>query len=223
MCGLYQLIAEGETGYLEEKPVKDALVINLAKLSKLGDFISSFQAKNDFDPRDFLQRDFCQDIPDIIQRAQCYQNGKGINGQGLSGVLTFAKETMDNAMDYILTNPADIQNALDQDNLIALEVEWLYLTELFENLIDNLAAGEGREHRQFKTLSTILLIVFIVLLFGLNYLLIWKGFRRLDRQKFDNMKILRVIPVSMILDSKMLKTYLLKSFKDDLSSIKNKF
>jgi len=44
----------------------------------------------------------------------------------------------------------------------------------------------------------------------------------LDGQKFDNMKILRVIPVSMILESKMLKTYLLKSFKDDLSSVKNK-
>jgi len=85
-----------------------------------------------------------------------------------------------------------------------------------------LSAGELDSQDKFQSNMIVFIVVFVILLVILNYLMVLAGFKRLDGQKFDNMKILRVIPVSMILESKMLKTYLLKSFKDDLSSVKNK-
>jgi len=128
-------------------------------------------------------------------------------------------------MDYITTSTETLahkKNALDQDSLITMEAEYMYLTGGFENLFKLLLQGELDSQDSFQSNQIVVIVVFVVLLVVLNYIMVLAGFKKLDGQKFDNMKILRVIPVPMILESKMLKTYLLKSFKDDLSSVKNK-
>ena len=117
---------------------------------------------------------------------------------------------------------SDITTALDQDSLKKLESVLKYLSQGFYLLSENLAHNEENEQDNFQVTQIVILLVFLSILLIMNYFMVWKGFRRLDGQKFDNMKILRVIPAPLILESKMIKTYLLKSFKDDLSSITNK-
>jgi len=224
--GLYQYVAEGTvTTYLQGSEVKSALIANLAALSRLGDFVSSFKARADFDPKNFIQMDICQTYLDNTQRGLCIAAANGLNTHGLMAILTYTKQTLDSVMDFAVESDGsinDITTAVSQDNLKKLESVLQYLSQGFYLLSENLANNEDQEQDQFQINQVVILLVFLAILVVLNYLMVWKGFKRLDGQKFDNMKILRVIPAPLILESKMIKTYLLKSFKDDLSSITNK-
>jgi len=223
--GLYQYVAEGANTYLQGSLVKGALTANLAALSRLGDFVSSFKSRADFDPKGFIQMDLCQTYLDNTERGSCVAAANGLNTHGLMAILTYTKQTLDTVMDLAVESDGstgDIVTAVSQDNLKKLESVLQYLSQGFYLLSENLVNNEDREQDQFQINQVVILLVFLAILVILNYLMVWKGFRRLDGQKFDNMKILRVIPAPLILESKMIKTYLLKSFKDDLSSITNK-
>ena len=223
--GIYQLLVEGENASLTGSSITTIINQNLVTLSRLGDFIGSFRAHPYFDPKSFIQTSLCEMYIEATEKSECIRVAGGLNTQGLLGILTFLKTTLETLTDLATQSngsPADITNALNQDSLIRIESNMKYIEEGFDVLINSLAESELKEQDTFQTNQIIILLVFIVLLGIINYFMVWKGFKRLDGQKFDNMKILRVIPAPMILESKMLKTYLLKSFKDDLSSITNK-
>jgi len=223
--GVYQYIDQGSSSKIESVPVLDSVNTNLARLAKLGHFVNSFENKNGFSPRAYLQQDYCLTFTTPAEISQCRTIGNGLNVHGLVGILTYSKDALMRVMDVIRSSAqtvSDKKDALDQDSLITMEAEYMYLTGGFENLFKLLLQGEKDSQDSFQSNQIVFIVVFVVLLVVLNYIMVLAGFKRLDGQKFDNMKILRVIPVSMILESKMLKTYLLKSFKDDLSSVKNK-
>jgi len=223
--GLYQYVTEGSSTQLQGTSVVSAINANLDALSRLGDFVASFRAKADFDPKGFIQMNLCETYLDNTEKGECVSVANGMVTNGLNAILTYTKQTLDSMMDLATDSSgstSDIMTALNQDSLKTLESVLQYLSQGFYLLTENLANNEDSEQDNFQVTQIVILLVFLSVLLIMNYFMVWKGFRRLDGQKFDNMKILRVIPAPLILESKMIKTYLLKSFKDDLSSITNK-
>lgn len=114
------------------------------------------------------------------------------------------------------------KNAFKKGDLLTLELELRYISDMFNILTTKLSESESKEQDEFQTQKIVMTLVFLLLMALINSFIVSKMFKSLDGRKYDNIRILRLVPMFMILESKMLKTYLLKSYKDDLSSITNK-
>jgi len=159
--------------------------------------------------------DLCTLQPSYVE--DCYIDGKGTTTQGLIALNN-----------YFVNSVNGLRNAYDNSNKTFEAKTEIYSDPLFSALerlyfgpiktcflllADIVRIEFLREIDSFKQAVLILNIVSMVIFIMLGRIYWITGLRRMQREKLYFRKILRVIPLSIILQNKYLQNYMNKSTK----------
>jgi len=200
------------------QPVEDLLKANQEKVIGVTDYFArlmdvTFNEKYDKLIKTILHGDLCE-LGLVINKIACLVDGKGATFRGLIGVNSYQYSSLTNLKTkYDSSNKTTAAKIQVYSDSSFAEAERLYysvminnyrkLQSIFKELF--LIEVDKFKHVIF-TLNKVWLVSFFVLA-----AVYWKfGLKKMEREKVYFRSLLKVIPLSIILESKYLQSYLMK-------------
>jgi PAS domain S-box-containing protein len=225
-ASLYEYISEDGTTEIRDEPINKEWESLYTELTSSVDFFNAFNdesSSNNDQILLLLNGDLC---PLLYTDRACSTEISGIGKRGILSINGFILKALRETKDFYDSSDQSATaktNALCIGDFIATEIAYpIYMTRSYAELSSLLNAEFSSEIDNFSHTALKISIIGAVALLILMYFLWIKIISRMEKERVMFRSMLRLIPISVLVTNRYLKSYLISNSKDILDSVKNR-
>jgi len=225
-ASLYEYISEDGSTQIRDAPIKTEWESLYTQLTGSVDFFNAFNdqtSSNNDQILLLLNGDLC---PLLYTDRPCSTEISGIGRRGILSINGFILKALRETKDFYDSSDksaAAKTTALCINDFIAAEIAYpIYMTRSYAELDSLLNTEFSNEIDNFSSNSLEISIIGAVCLLILMYFLWIKIITRMERERIMFRSLIRLIPISVLVTNRYLKSYLISNSKDILDSVKNR-
>jgi len=224
LVSFYDYIIKGENALLRTRPINKEWEDIFQGRSNAQNFFFNFIIANEKEKtcnkqsleifKELIDGNLCEILPSQASQASCEILANGALRKGIQGINSFTLYTLrniKNEYDKSQRTKADAIIALDYQDLKDIETfigQWQYnaYIKLQNTLQQCIIEGVDNIKSELETMIGIFIALYLILIPTLLYQIK----KKIEREKIGWRKIIRRIPIDVIMNNKILKTYLEK-------------
>jgi len=225
-ASLYEYVSEDGTTEIRDVSIGEEWENLYTELTGSVDFFNAFNdetSSNNDQILLLLNGDLC---PLLYTDRACSTEISGIGKRGILSINGFILKALRETKDFYDSSDkstAAKTNALCISDFIATEIAYpIYMTRSYAELDSLLNAEFSSEIDNFSNNALEISIIGAVTLLILMYFLWIKIISRMEKERIMFRSMMRLIPISVLVTNRYLKSYLISNSKDILDSVKNR-
>jgi len=225
-ASLYEYISEDGATQIRDSPIATEWESLYTQLTGSVDFFNAFNDETSSNNNQILLLLNGNLCPLLYSDRQCSTEISGIGQRGILSINGFILKALRETKDFYDSSdksPTAKTTALCIKDFIDTEIAYpIYMTRSYAALDSLLNAEFKREIDNFSKNALEISIIGAVCLLILMYFLWIKIITRMERERIMFRSLMRLIPISVLITNRYLKSYLISNSKDILDSVKNR-
>jgi len=220
---LYQYIRTDGLYTVRSESIDTALTNSIREISNINQFITDYKEQQDEGTVQLIQEDLCKSIFANRNQTLCYLLADGANSKGLAGIVSYLAHSISFAKEFFDLNQASatvIEDTLNLKNIKEIEMEFSFINIVFKQVEDNLHEDDTEEQNSFSTWFFVIVIIILIIECLIWIMLFRRAYSQLKIHKTHHTLVLKNIPVTLIWESKLIRTYIFTLFKGSVQSVK---
>ena len=218
--GMYLLMVFGEDFSFRQDKILPNLERTVEQLYEFSSFLDNFDASTQESEKwgELINGNYCENL-NATEKDFCQSVASGAATRGISGMDNFMRETYVRVLDFWKNNKENLTTEkkieiLSKNYVVDAEVIYhKYLRPAYEELLD-LMLVTVHERSTFQSSLVIVLSVFLYVLYTVGFVAVLKMTELLKTDEINQRKILRTIPLQIIMSNMTIKKQLKRIFVD---------